>query len=61
MSGAETISALRRLQPDVRVLVASGYASEEATADCMRRGAADCIRKPFDLDELMIHVRALAR
>jgi two-component system response regulator PilR (NtrC family) len=57
MSGADTITALRSIQPRLPIVVATGYASEETAADCFRRGAVDYVRKPFDLAELMYRVK----
>ena len=59
MSGAATIGALKALHPDMRVLVATGYFSEEIFAECRARGADDFLRKPVELEELLRVVRAL--
>ena len=61
MDGAETISAIRAFAPEIPILVATGYASEEAAADFMRRGARDYIRKPFDLEEFLAVVKRILR
>lgn len=53
MSGAETITAIKLIDPAIRVVVVTGYPSEATTADCRRRGADDLIPKPFDIDELL--------
>ena len=59
MDSAETITAIRAFAPDLPIVVATGYASEEATADFMRRGARDYIRKPFDLEEFLAVVKRI--
>jgi CheY-like chemotaxis protein len=52
MSGVETVAALRELDPDMEVIVATGYASLETALACMKQGAYDYIRKPYDIAEL---------
>ena len=59
MSGPETITALKAVDPSLPVMVATGYASEETTADCQRRGALEAIKKPFDSDLLLRRVREI--
>src|SRR5262249_31554717 len=54
MDGVETVAALRALDPDIEVIVATGYASVETAVACMKRGAYDYIQKPFDLAELKL-------
>jgi DNA-binding response OmpR family regulator len=52
MNGVETVSALRELDPDMEIIVATGYASLETALACMKQGAYDYIRKPYDIAEL---------
>ncbi|WP_224363479.1 ATP-binding response regulator [Hyalangium versicolor] len=52
MNGVETVAALRELDPDMEVIVATGYASLETALACMKHGAYDYIRKPYDIAEL---------
>ncbi len=54
MDGVETVEALRALDPDIEVIVATGYASVETAVACMKRGAYDYIQKPYDPAELML-------
>ena len=56
MSGADTITALREVDPALRIVISTGYASDEQRADCERRGASGYIHKPFDIDELIATV-----
>jgi PAS domain S-box-containing protein len=55
--GKETLRELRRIQPDVRVLLMSGYNEPEAVTGLV--GAAGFIQKPFTFDDLEHRVRAL--
>lgn len=53
MDGAETITAIKAIDPAIRVIVVTGYSSEEVAADCRRRGADEIVPKPFDIEELL--------
>jgi len=62
MDGAQTVAALKEIEPDLEIIVATGYATVETAVDCMRRGAYDYIRKPYDLEEMRLLLeRALER
>lgn len=52
MNGVETVAALRHMDPDMEVIVATGYASLETALACMKNGAYDYIRKPYEIAEL---------
>ncbi|WP_224373011.1 response regulator [Hyalangium versicolor] len=54
MDGVQTLEALRALDPDIEVIVATGYASVETAVACMKRGAYDYIQKPYDPAELTL-------
>ncbi len=54
MDGAATVEALRAVDPEMEVVVATGYASVETAVACMKRGAYDYIQKPYDLNELKL-------
>ena len=58
MDGAETLTAIKQIDPAIRVIVVTGYSSEEVAADCRRRGADEIVPKPFDIQELL---RVMAR
>lgn len=61
MNGLETLAALKKIDPTIEVIVATGYASEQTAAECMRHGAYAYLRKPFELDNLRAIVgRALS-
>jgi len=53
MSGTETISAIKEIDPHVPVVVVTGYASDEVSAECFARGAKHFVRKPFNLPEFI--------
>ncbi len=52
MSGAETFDRLKRMAPDVRVLLSSGYSRRGQAEEILRRGCRGFIQKPFRIEEL---------
>jgi two-component system cell cycle sensor histidine kinase/response regulator CckA len=58
MGGAETIKRLKKLDPDVRAIVASGYSDDPVMSRHADYGFRTVITKPYMLEEL---VRALQR
>ena len=50
MNGADVARAARERQPDIEVLMVSGYADSAAVETAL--GSARLLRKPFDLAEL---------
>jgi len=52
MSGVELFARLRRLNPEVKVLLASGYSSEGEADRLLEQGAAAFLQKPFTLQQL---------
>jgi signal transduction histidine kinase/AmiR/NasT family two-component response regulator len=62
MSGLELLREVKQALPTTEVIVATGYAEVETAIECMRAGAFDLIRKPFDIHEMYSCVaRALDR
>ncbi len=52
LSGLEVMRFAKRLDPEVAVIVVTGYASASSAIDALRQGAYDYITKPFDLDNI---------
>ncbi len=52
MGGGETFDRLRRLDPEVRVVLSSGYSLNGRPMDILNRGCKGFIQKPFDLHDL---------
>jgi CheY-like chemotaxis protein len=61
MDGVETMSRLREIDPDLPVVVATGYVSEAARYDFAERGAAGLILKPFRLEQICALLARAAR
>lgn len=52
-SGLNLIEPLRSLNPDLRILLLTGYASIPTAVDAMRRGAVNYLPKPADADAIL--------
>jgi CheY-like chemotaxis protein len=53
MDGLETLQRLREIDPEVRVVLCSGYAKEDASeSQALIRSTAGFVRKPFSMAEL---------
>lgn len=52
MDGKETFAELRRIQPDVRVILCSGLLEHESTKQLKSQGLAAFIQKPYKVEEL---------
>jgi len=58
MDGSEVLSRLRRVKPDVRVILMSGLSRHEALEEFTGQGLAGFLQKPFTLDSLVSELRA---
>ncbi len=47
MHGIEVLKAIRVLQPDVPVIIITGYATVDSAVEAMKNGAFDYLTKPF--------------
>ncbi len=62
MDGLETITALNALQPDLPIVLMSGYSVTEITSQFAGRGIAGFVQKPFRTSDFLSAIRqALAR
>jgi two-component system NtrC family sensor kinase len=62
MGGLELLRRVREVSPSTEVIVATAYAELDTALECMRAGAFDLLRKPFNLQELFTCIsRALER
>ncbi len=59
MSGEETFEKLRQLNPNVSVLLSSGYNQAEATRGFVGQGLAGFIQKPYSASDLIDKVSQL--
>ncbi len=57
VSGMEVLDQVRSIDPNLLVIVITGYATVESAVEAMKKGAYDFIPKPFTPDQLRIVVR----
>jgi two-component system cell cycle sensor histidine kinase/response regulator CckA len=57
MGGTRCLQELLRVDPDVRVLLASGYSANGTTVEENRTGARGFIRKPYDAKDILAAIR----
>ena len=52
MDGIEVLKAIKILQPDVPVIIITGYSTVDTAVDAMKHGAFDYISKPFTPEQM---------
>jgi PAS domain S-box-containing protein len=57
MDGGKTFDRIRELQPDMPVMLSSGYAINGKATEIIRRGCNGFIQKPFSLSEISEKIR----
>ncbi len=59
MSGGETFDRLREIDPEIRVLLCSGYSIEGEAQQIMDRGCNGFIQKPFQQKSISQKIREI--
>ena len=59
LNGTQTYAQLRQINPEVTVILSSGYSIEEQTEAVQKLGCAGFIQKPFGLEQLSQKLRAV--
>jgi len=57
MDGIEVLKILKKMDPELKVIMLTGHGSERAARDGIKFGAADYLTKPCDLNELVSKIR----
>src|ERR1041385_5629741 len=60
MSGLDLLRHCSRLRPGILSIVITAYGTVDIAVEAMKRGAADFITKPFELDGLLGTIRVAA-
>jgi two-component system cell cycle sensor histidine kinase/response regulator CckA len=58
-NGVEVLRVIRMCRPKLKVMIVSGHITAEARAEFEQMGQRDFVQKPYKLDELGRHLRAL--
>jgi len=53
MDGLELFDELRKMSPDIPVIIITAYGSPEAADEALKKGVADFITKPFRKDTIL--------
>lgn len=53
VGGLEVLKQAKRLDPDIGVIVLTGYGDMQSAIEAMRYGADDYLQKPCDIDDLI--------
>ena len=59
MSGGDTYDSLKEVDPDIKVLLSSGYSLEGRATEILDRGCNGFIQKPFKMKELSQKLRGI--
>jgi DNA-binding NtrC family response regulator len=50
--GLETLAEVKKISPETKIIIATGYQSVETASKAVKLGAVDYITKPFESDEV---------
>ncbi len=56
LSGIEVLQAIKKKNPDIAVIIVTGYGSLEVAVDAMRQGAHDYLIKPVDMEDMKVTI-----
>jgi CheY-like chemotaxis protein len=59
MSGGEAFDRMKEIDPNVKVLLSSGYSIDGEATEILGRGCEGFIQKPFNMEELSAKIREI--
>jgi two-component system cell cycle sensor histidine kinase/response regulator CckA len=59
MSGGEAFDQIKKIKPEIRVLLSSGYSINGQASEILNRGCNGFIQKPFNLQNLSKSLRTI--
>jgi DNA-binding NtrC family response regulator len=60
MSGLDVMKEVKRINPEIDVIMITAYGTIETAVEAMKVGAVDYITKPINLDELLHHIARIS-
>ena len=60
MSGSDTYDRMKKIDPDIKVLLSSGYSINGRATEILDRGCNGFIQKPFKMKELSQKLREIS-
>lgn len=59
MDGYECLEAMAQLRPTAKIIITSGYATDNSQRDAVNAGAAGFLPKPFQMNSLLETIRTI--
>jgi two-component system cell cycle sensor histidine kinase/response regulator CckA len=59
MDGEETYNALKKIDPQIKAILSSGYSMEEKAINILKHGCNGFIQKPFNISDLSRKIREI--
>ncbi len=59
MGGYQCLVELKTIRPDLKVLIATGYAGDSQVKKVIQAGVADIIQKPFRMEDILPKIREI--
>jgi len=59
MGGGETYDRLKAINPEIKVLLSTGYSINGQAAEILKRGCNGFIQKPFNMEELSQKIKSV--
>ncbi len=59
MGGGETYDRMKEINPDIKVLLSSGYSIDGQATEIIKRGCDGFIQTPFDMQGLSQRIRKI--
>jgi putative nucleotidyltransferase with HDIG domain len=56
MDGITALGHIKKINPEIEVIMVTGFGTMETVVESIRRGACDYIRKPFNIEEILVVV-----
>lgn len=57
ISGLEVLKGIQEHSPDTQCIILTGYGSEEIASEAVNQGAYGYLRKPYDMEQLLLLTR----
>lgn len=57
MNGMEAYKALKKINPEIKVIISSGYSLNENVDEIIKDGASIFLQKPFKINELALNIQ----
>jgi CheY-like chemotaxis protein len=59
MGGGDAYDLMKKINPDIKVLLSSGYSIDGQAEEILERGCDGFIQKPFDMKQLSRGIREI--